>query len=56
MLRDAVRRAAEDYHLWARSEQLTVEAMEASRVWRARERLVTAAPLRRLLARSSSDA
>ena len=51
MLQAAIRRAAEDYHLWARSEQLTVQAMRATRTWRLRERLVSAAPLRALLAR-----
>jgi glycosyltransferase involved in cell wall biosynthesis len=51
MLRDAVRRAAEDYHLWAREEQFTVEALHATRTWRLRSRLFASAPLRRLLAR-----
>ena len=51
LLQAAIRRAAEDYHLWARSEQLTVEAMRATRTWRLRERLVSAPPLRALLAR-----
>jgi len=51
MLRDAIRRAAEDYHLWAREEQLRVEALRGTRTWRLRERLVRLAPLRSLLAR-----
>ena len=51
MLRDAIRRAAEEYHLWARDEQLKVEALRATRTWRLRERLVRLAPLRSLLAR-----
>ena len=51
LLQEAVRRAAEDYHLWARSEQLTVQAIRQTRVWRVRERLVSARPLRALLAR-----
>lgn len=51
LLQAAIRRAAEDYHLWARSEQLTVQAMRATRAWRLRERLVSAAPLRALRAR-----
>lgn len=51
LLQDALRRAAEDYHLWARSEQLTVQAIRETRVWRVRERLVSARPLRALLAR-----
>jgi len=51
MLEEAIRRAAEDYHLWARSEQLTVQAIRSTRSWRLRERFVSAAPLRALLAR-----
>ena len=51
MLQAAIRRAAEDYHLWARSEQLTVQSMRGTRTWRLRERLVSVAPLRALLAR-----
>jgi GalNAc5-diNAcBac-PP-undecaprenol beta-1,3-glucosyltransferase len=51
MLQLAIRRAAEDYHLWARNEQLTVQAIRATRGWRLRERLVSSAPLRALLAR-----
>jgi GalNAc5-diNAcBac-PP-undecaprenol beta-1,3-glucosyltransferase len=51
LLRAAIRRAAEDYHLWARGEQLNVEAMRATRTWRLRERLVSAPPLRALRAR-----
>ena len=35
-LRAAMRRAAEDYHLWARHEQLGLEAVHATRTWRAR--------------------
>jgi GalNAc5-diNAcBac-PP-undecaprenol beta-1,3-glucosyltransferase len=51
LLQAAIRRAAEDYHLWARNEQLTVQAMRATRTWRLRERLVSAAPLRALRAK-----
>jgi GalNAc5-diNAcBac-PP-undecaprenol beta-1,3-glucosyltransferase len=51
MLRDAIRRAAEDYHLWARAEQLRVEALRATRTMRLRNRLVTAPLLRSLVAR-----
>jgi glycosyltransferase involved in cell wall biosynthesis len=51
MLREAVRRAAEDYHLWARGEQLTVEAMRSSRTWRLHDRLLAFGPARALLAR-----
>ncbi len=51
MLREAILRAAEDYHLWARREQLTVEDVFRSRTWRFRERLVSIASLRALLAR-----
>jgi GalNAc5-diNAcBac-PP-undecaprenol beta-1,3-glucosyltransferase len=46
MLQAAIRRAAEDYHLWARAEQLRVEALRATRTWRLRERLVGFAPRR----------
>jgi GalNAc5-diNAcBac-PP-undecaprenol beta-1,3-glucosyltransferase len=51
MLRDAIRRAAEDYHLWARAEQLRVEALRATRTMRLREWLVTRLPLRSLVVR-----
>jgi hypothetical protein len=51
MLQVAIRRAAEDYHLWARNEQLMVQEMRATRTWRLRDRVVSAAPLRALLAR-----
>ena len=44
MLRDAIRRAAEEYHLWARAEQLRVEAMRATRTWRMRTRLLGVGP------------
>ena len=50
LLQAAIRGAAEDYHLWARTEQLTVQAIRATRSWRVRE-LVSSAPLRALLAR-----
>jgi hypothetical protein len=46
LLRDAIRRAAEDYHLWARAEQLRVEALRASRVWRLRAALDRVVPRR----------
>ena len=52
LVQEAVRRGAEDYHLWARSEQLAAQAIRQTRVWRARERLVSARPLRALLSRS----
>jgi GalNAc5-diNAcBac-PP-undecaprenol beta-1,3-glucosyltransferase len=53
MLRAAIRRAAEDYHLWAREEQLRVEAVRETRTWRLHERLAGLAALRALLARRS---
>lgn len=40
ILREAIRRSAEDYHLWARAEQLRVQSMRATRTWRLRDRLV----------------
>jgi len=52
VLRDAIRRAAEDYHLWARREQLAVAAIRATRTWRARELLLRVPPLRALTRRS----
>lgn len=55
MLREAIRRAAENYHLWARSEQLALEDVHSSRTWRLRERLIGIPPLRRLLARGSTS-
>lgn len=51
MLREAIRRAAEDYHVWARTEQLALETLKESRAWRLRERLIRIGPLRALLAR-----
>lgn len=51
MLQAAMRQAAEDYHLWARSEQLGRQAMRATWTWRVRDRLVSARLLRALLAR-----
>jgi GalNAc5-diNAcBac-PP-undecaprenol beta-1,3-glucosyltransferase len=53
MLRDAIRRAAEDYHLWARREQLALATLRRTRTWRARTLLLRVAPLRALLARSA---
>jgi hypothetical protein len=38
-LRQAMRVAAEDYHLWARNEQLALKAIRASPWWRARSLL-----------------
>jgi Glycosyl transferase family 2 len=55
MLRDAVRLAAEDYHLWARQEQLTVREMRSTRTWRLRDRLVRIGPVRALLARDAGS-
>jgi GalNAc5-diNAcBac-PP-undecaprenol beta-1,3-glucosyltransferase len=46
LLREAIRRGAEDYHLWARAEQLRVEALRASRLWTLRDRLVRLLPRR----------
>jgi hypothetical protein len=54
MLQAAIRRAAEDYHLWARNEQLAVEALRGTRTWRLRERIVGIAPLRALFARRAN--
>jgi glycosyltransferase involved in cell wall biosynthesis len=51
LLREAIRRAAEDYHLWARREQLGLEAVHATRTWRLRDRLLGLRPLRALLGR-----
>ena len=48
----AVRLAAEDYHLWARREQLTVREMRATRAWRLRDRLARIGPVRALLVRN----
>jgi hypothetical protein len=50
-LRVAVRLAAEDYHLWARQEQLNVREMRSTRTWRLRNRLVRIGPVRALFAR-----
>jgi GalNAc5-diNAcBac-PP-undecaprenol beta-1,3-glucosyltransferase len=55
MLRQAVRRAAEDYHLWARREQVTVESIHATRTWRLRERLMQLRPVRARLARKPAE-
>jgi glycosyltransferase involved in cell wall biosynthesis len=52
MLRDAVRLAAEDYHLWARREQLTIREMRATRAWRMRDRLARIGPVRAVLVRN----
>ncbi len=52
MLHEAVRLAAEDYHLWARQEQLTVREIRSTRTWRLRDRLVRIGPVRALLARN----
>jgi GalNAc5-diNAcBac-PP-undecaprenol beta-1,3-glucosyltransferase len=51
LLEDAVRRAAEDYHLWARSEQLAHEAVRATRMWRVRQRLLRSRLLRAMRAK-----
>jgi hypothetical protein len=51
MLERAIQRAAEDYHLWARREQLTVEAIHGTRTWRLRARFLELAPVRAFLAR-----
>jgi glycosyltransferase involved in cell wall biosynthesis len=40
LLRRATLRAAEDYHLWARSEQANAEALCSSRTWRLRRLLL----------------
>lgn len=53
MLREAIARAAEDYHIWARTEELDARAMRRTKTWRARERLLRIQPLRALLARRS---
>lgn len=53
LLREAIRRAAEDYHLWARREQLALDAVHSSRTWRIRDQLTRVAPLRAVLARGS---
>lgn len=51
LLRRAIRRAAEDFHLWARQEELAHAAVRGTRAWRAREALLRLRPLRALLAR-----
>lgn len=53
LLQDAILRGAEDYHLWARREQLGLQAVHSTRTWRARQRLLGIKPLRALLARRS---
>jgi glycosyltransferase involved in cell wall biosynthesis len=47
LLRSAVHRAAEDYHLWAWREQQALATVRATRTWRLRERLITFVPRRR---------
>jgi glycosyltransferase involved in cell wall biosynthesis len=39
-LGSAIRKAAEDYHLWARNEHRNAEALRTSKTWRLRRRLV----------------
>jgi glycosyltransferase involved in cell wall biosynthesis len=51
LLRTAIRQAAEDYHVWARREQVSLEAVHATRTWRMRERLTRIRAVRKLLAR-----
>jgi glycosyltransferase involved in cell wall biosynthesis len=51
MLQAAIRRAAEDYHLWARSEQLALEAIRSTRWWRLRMQLSRSRLLRTLRAK-----
>jgi glycosyltransferase involved in cell wall biosynthesis len=51
LLLDAIRRSAEDYHVWAWTEQQSVATMRATRTWRLRERLVSSPPVRAVLAR-----
>ncbi len=51
MLREAISRAAEDYHIWARTEQLGSQEMRRTRTWRMRERLLRIRRLRALLVR-----
>ena len=46
-LRRAIRRAAEDYHLWARDEEQGAAALRASRTWRVAQRLRRLVPVRR---------
>ena len=53
LLRGAIQRAAEDYHLWARREQLLVEAIRGTRTWALRSRLMRTPGVRALLARRS---
>lgn len=50
MLQVAIRRAAEDYHVWARSEQLHLRELRATLTWRVRAALLRRAP-QALLAR-----
>jgi GalNAc5-diNAcBac-PP-undecaprenol beta-1,3-glucosyltransferase len=51
LLVDAIRRAAEDYHLWARTEQEAVEAFRTTRTWRLRGRVLSLLPVRAVLSR-----
>lgn len=52
MLGQAIRTAAEDYHLWARNEQRSAEALRTSRTWRLRARLPRRLSMRRLARRA----
>jgi len=51
MLNDAIVRAAEGYHIWARTEELDAWSMRRTRTWRAREWLLRIGPLRGVIAR-----
>ena len=51
MLHTAALRTAEDYHVWARAEELALETLRSTRAWRLRERILSLGPLRTLLAR-----
>lgn len=53
LVRASLLRGGEDFHLWARNEQLLVEAMRGTRTWRIRERAVRIPLLRTLLGRSN---
>ena len=54
LVRASLLRGGEDFHLWARNEQLLVEAMKGTRTWRMHEQAVRIPLLRTLLGRSNT--
>lgn len=53
LLRYAIRRSAEDYHVWAWTEQRSVASIRATRTWRLRESLLSLRSVRAVLSRRS---